>query len=122
VSGCGTLLGSGRASSCRLLLSLRVPPGLGMSRPAVRVESARSEEPTGVRAQRSGVSTETIRQGRQRGAEDCPDHSARPHQWPGKATEEERAVGGALRRSSHFARDDLTFVVTRFLPPVPFQS
>jgi hypothetical protein len=35
---------------------------------------------------------------------------------PGKATEEERAVVGALRRVTNFALDDLTFVVTHFLP------
>jgi transposase InsO family protein len=84
--------------------------------PAVRVEIARSEEPTGVLAQRYGVSTETIRKWRKRGAEDCQDHSARPHQLPWKATEEERAVVCALRRSTNFALDDLTFVVTHFLP------
>ena len=33
-----------------------------------------------------------------------------------KATEEERAVVCALRRSTNFALDDLTFVVTHFLP------
>jgi hypothetical protein len=35
--------------------------------PAVRAEIARSAAPTGVRARRYGVSTETIRKGRQRG-------------------------------------------------------
>ena len=84
--------------------------------PAVRVAIARSEEPTGVLAQGYGVSTETIRKGRKRGAEDGQDHSARPHQWPWKATEEERAVVCALRRSTNFALDDLTFVVTHLLP------
>jgi transposase InsO family protein len=84
--------------------------------PAVRTEIARSEEPTGILAQRYGVSTETIRKWRQRGVEDCLDHSARPHQLPWKATEEERAVVCALRRSTNFALDDLTFVVTHFLP------
>ena len=79
---------------------------------------ARSEEPPGVLAPRYGVSTETIRTWRQRGAEDGPDHSARPPQWPGKASEEERAVVCALRQSTHFALDDLTCVVTHFLPPL----
>jgi transposase len=79
---------------------------------------ARSEEPTGVLAQRYSVSTETIRKWRKRGAEDCQDHSARPHQLPGKATEEERAVVCALRRITNFALDDLPFVVTHFLPPL----
>jgi transposase InsO family protein len=84
--------------------------------PTVRAEIARSEEPTGLLAQRYGVSTETIRKWRQRGVNDCLDRSARPHQLPWKATEEERAVVCALRRSTNFALDDLTFVVTHFLP------
>jgi transposase InsO family protein len=84
--------------------------------PATRAEIARSEEPTGLLAQRYGVSTETIRKWRHRGVQDCLDHSARPHQLSWKATEEERAVVCALRRSTNFALDDLTFVVTHFLP------
>jgi transposase InsO family protein len=84
--------------------------------PVTRAEIARSEEPTGVLARRYDVSTETIRKWRQRGVDDCLDHSARPHQLPWKATEEERAVVCALRRSTNFALDDLTFVVTHFLP------
>ena len=63
-----------------------------------------------------GVSTETIRKGRKRGAADCLDHSARPHRLPWKATEEERALVCTLRRATHFALDDLTFVITHFLP------
>ena len=47
--------------------------------PAVRQELARSAEPTGVLAQRFSVSTETIRKWRKRGAQDCQDHSSRPH-------------------------------------------
>ena len=84
--------------------------------PVTRAEIARSHERTGVLAQRYGVSTETIRKWRQRGAEDCLDHSARPHKLPWKATEEERAVVCALRRATNFALDDLSFVVTHFLP------
>jgi transposase len=84
--------------------------------PIVRAEIAGSEEPTGVLAQRFGVSTETIRKWRKRGVNDCLDHSARPHQLSWKATEEERAVVCALRRSTNFALDDLPFVVTPFLP------
>jgi transposase InsO family protein len=84
--------------------------------PAVRAEIARSAEPTGVLAQRYGVSTETIRKWRKRGAADCLDHSARPHRLPWKASEEERAIVCALRRSTNFALDDLTFVVGHFLP------
>src|SRR3712207_4865763 len=84
--------------------------------PAVRAEIARSGEPAGVLAKRFGVSTETIRKWRKRGPEDCLDHSARPHKLPWKATDEERAVVCALRRATHFALDDLTFVVSHFLP------
>src|ERR671920_820574 len=84
--------------------------------PAVRAEIARSDEPSGVLAKRYGVSAETIRKWRKRGPEDCLDHSARPHKLPWKATEEERAVVCALRRATHFALDDLTFVVSHFLP------
>ena len=84
--------------------------------PATRAEIARSGEPTGVLAKRYGVSTETVRKWRKRGPEDCLDRSARPHRLPRKATEEERAVVCALRRSTNFALDDLTFVVAHFLP------
>src|SRR3982751_3260142 len=84
--------------------------------PAVRAEIARSTEPTGILAQRYGVSTETIRTWRKRGAADCQDHSSRPHKLPWKATEEERAIVCALRRATGFPLDDLTFVVTHFLP------
>jgi transposase InsO family protein len=84
--------------------------------PAVRAEIARSREPTGILAQRYSVSTETIRKWRKRGPADCQDHSSRPHKLPWKATEEERAIVCALRRATGFPLDDLTFVVTHFLP------
>src|ERR671913_489596 len=84
--------------------------------PAVRAEIARSREPTSVLAQRYGVSTETIRKWRKRGALDCTDRSSRPHKLPWKATDEERAIVCALRRATGFALDDLTFVVAHFLP------
>jgi len=84
--------------------------------PAVRAEIARSSEPTGVLAKRFGVSTETIRKWRKRGPDDCQDRSARPHTLPWKASEEERAIVCALRRATGFPLDDLTFVVTHFLP------
>jgi transposase InsO family protein len=84
--------------------------------PVTRAEIARSGEPTGVLARRYGVSTETIRKWRKRGASDCLDRSARPHTLPWKATEEERAVVCALRQATNFALDDLTFVVCHFLP------
>jgi transposase-like protein len=47
--------------------------------PAVQAEIARSGEPSGVLAERYGVSTETIRKWRKRGPGDCLDHSAKPH-------------------------------------------
>ena len=84
--------------------------------PAVRQEIARSSEPTGVLAQRFSVSTETIRKWRKRGPTDCQDRSARPHKLPWKASEEERAIVCALRQATGFPLDDLTFVVTHFLP------
>jgi transposase len=83
--------------------------------PAVRAEIARSQQPTGVLAQRSGVSTETIRTWRKRGAQDGRDRSSRPHTLPWKATQEERAIVGALRRATGFALDDLTVVVRHVL-------
>src|SRR5689334_1982911 len=84
--------------------------------PAVRAEIARSSEPTGALARRSGVSTETVRKWRQRGPAEGRDRSSRPHQLPWKASEEERAVVCALRRATGFPLDDLTFVVRHFLP------
>src|SRR5215204_3703402 len=84
--------------------------------PAVRAEIARSTEPSSVLARRYGVSTETIRKGRNRGAADCQDRSSRPHKLPWTATEEERAIVCALRRATGFPLDDLTFGVTPFLP------
>ena len=84
--------------------------------PAVRLEIARSGEPTGALARRYGISTETVRKWRKRGAEDCRDRSSRPHKLPWKATEEERAIVCALRRATGFPLDDLTFVVSHFLP------
>ncbi len=84
--------------------------------PAVRAEIARSGEPTAELARRYGVSTETVRKWRKRGPAECRDRSSRPHKLPWKATEEERAVVGALRRATGFPLDDLTFVVRHFLP------
>ena len=84
--------------------------------PAVRTEIARSREPTGVLAERYGVSTETIRKGRKRGPDACQDRSSPPHALPWKATDEERAIVCALRRATGFPLDDLTFVVRHFLP------
>src|SRR3954463_13529427 len=84
--------------------------------PVTRAEIAGSHERTGVLAQRYSVSTETIRKWRKRGASDRRDHSARPHQLAWKATEEERAIVCTLRRVTNFALDDLTFVITHFLP------
>src|SRR5215207_6695213 len=84
--------------------------------PAVRAEIARSTEPSSVLARRYGVSTETIRKGRKRGAADCQAPSSRPHTLPWTALEEERAIVCALRRATGFPLDDLTFVATHLLP------
>src|SRR3954451_1494535 len=84
--------------------------------PAVRAEIACSHESSGVPAKRYGVSTETIRKWRKRGPADCQDRSARPHTLPWKASEEERAIVCALRRATGFPLDDLTFIVSHFLP------
>jgi transposase len=84
--------------------------------PVTRAEIACSHERSGVLARRYGVATETIRKWRKRGAADCLDHSARPHQLPWKATAAERAIVCMLRRVTNFARDDLTFVIAHFLP------
>jgi len=84
--------------------------------PAVRAEIARSGERSGALAERYGVSTETVRKWRKRGPAECRDRSSRPHKLPWKAGDEERAVVCALRRATGFPLDDLTFVVTHFLP------
>ena len=84
--------------------------------PLLRAEIAGSVQPTGELAKRFGVSTATVRTWRKRGAADCRDRSSRPHQLPWRASEEERAVVCALRRATGFPLDDLTFVVTHFLP------
>ena len=84
--------------------------------PAVRAEIARSAEATGALAERYGVSAETIRKWRKRGVADCRDRSSRPHKLPWKASDEERAVVCALRRATGFPLDDLTFILTPFLP------
>jgi transposase InsO family protein len=84
--------------------------------PAVRAEIARSAEPPGVLAKRHSISTETVRKWRKRGPDNCQDRSARPYKLPWQATAEERAIVCALRRATGFPLDDLTFVVTHFLP------
>src|SRR4051812_46225097 len=94
---------------------LQIHPN-GRTTPVTWAEIAGSHERSGVLAERYGVSTETIRTWRKRGAADCLDHAARPHQLPWKATEAERTIVGTLRRITNFALDDLTFVVTHFLP------
>ena len=83
--------------------------------PVVRAETARSPESSGVLAKRYDVSTETIRKWRKRGPDACHDRSARPHKLPWRASDEERAIVCALRRSTGSAFDALTFVVSHFL-------
>ena len=84
--------------------------------PATRVEIARSTEPSGTIAKPYGISSDTVRKWRKRGAADCLNRSAKPHQLPWKAGEEERAIVCTLRRTTNFPLDDLTFVVCHFLP------
>lgn len=76
--------------------------------PVVRAEIPRSGEPSGVLAERHGVSAETVRERRKRGPEDRLDRSARPRELPWKATDEQRAVVRALRRPTSFALGDPT--------------
>ena len=66
-------------------------------------------------ARRYGVSTETVRNWRKRGTSDCYDRSNGPHKLLWKATDEERAIVCALRRTTGLPLDDLTFVVTHVL-------
>src|SRR5215210_9563485 len=94
---------------------LQIHPNAGTT-PFTRVDIARSHERTGIFFFNDTASTETIRKWRKRGAADCLDHSARPHRLPWKATEAERAIVCTLRRVTNFALDDLTFVITHFLP------
>src|SRR5918997_3870865 len=132
MSGCGTLLGSGALGGRDARLALRRPrSGLSDGRdslmlaihpnarttPAVRAETARSSERSGVLAERYGISTETVRKWRKRGPAECRDRSSRPHRLPWKATEEERAVVCALRRATGFPLDDPPFVVRPSPPP-----
>ena len=84
--------------------------------PVVRAEIARSPESSGVLAKRYGVSTETIRKWRRRRPDAFHDRSARPHKLPWRASDEERAIVRALRRSTAFPLNALTFVVSHFLP------
>ena len=84
--------------------------------PAVRAEIARSAEPTGVLAQRYGVSTETVRKWRRRGPADCADHSSRPQRLRWRATPDEQRIVCLLRRETRFPLDDLTAAVRHFLP------
>jgi transposase InsO family protein len=84
--------------------------------PAVRAEIARSTEPTSVVAKRYGISDETVRKWRKRGEQACQDRSSRPKRLPWRATEEERAIICAVRRTTGFPLDDLTFVLRHFLP------
>ncbi len=75
--------------------------------PATRAEIACSTERSGTVARRYGISAETVRKWRKRGAADCLDRSARPHQLPWKATEEERAIVCTLRRAANVPLDGL---------------
>jgi transposase-like protein len=84
--------------------------------PVVRAEIARSSEPASVLAKRYGISDETVRKWRRRGEQAVQDCSSRPKRLAWCMTEEERAIICAVRRSTGFALDDLTFVLRHFLP------
>jgi Integrase core domain len=84
--------------------------------PAGRREIAYSPQPTGLLAQRFWVSTVTIRNWRKCGPNTCQDRSSRPHKLSWSATQEERAIIWVLHRATGFPLDDLTFMVTHFLP------
>ncbi len=84
--------------------------------PAVRAEIARSTDPTSVLAKRYGISDETVRKWRKRGALACQDRSSRPKRLPWRVTEEERAIICTVRRTTGFPLDDLTFTLRHFLP------
>src|SRR3954462_2872809 len=94
---------------------LQIPPN-PRTAPVTRAEIAGSQERTGILAQRYGVSTETIRKWRKRGAADCLNHAARPHKLAWQATEPGIPIVGPLPRITNFALDDLTFVITHSLP------
>jgi transposase InsO family protein len=89
---------------------------LARTTPAVRVEIARSTEPVRILAKRYGISEETVRKWRKRGEQACQDRSSRPKRLPWRVTEEERAIICAVRRTTGFPLDDLTFVLRHFLP------
>ena len=81
--------------------------------PVIRAEVARSGEPTGLLAQRYGVSTETIRKWRKRGAEDCLDHSAKPHHLPWKARDEK-----IVQAASHLTANKVKCCCRRWMPAI----
>ncbi|WP_176590519.1 IS481 family transposase [Sphingobium sp. EM0848] len=84
--------------------------------PVVRAEIARSTESASVVAKRYGISDETVRKWRRRGEKEVQDRSSRPKRLAWCMSEEERAIICAVRRSTGFALDDLTFVLRHFLP------
>lgn len=84
--------------------------------PVVRAEMARFTEPASLVAKRYGISDETVRKWRRRGEQAVPDRSSRPKRLAWCMTEEERVIICAVRRSTGFALDDLTFVPRHFLP------
>jgi transposase len=91
-------------------------PATARTTPAVRAEIARSTDPTSVVAKRYGISGETVRKWRKRGEQACQDRSSHPKRLPWRVTEEERAIICAVRRSTGFPLDDLTFALRHFLP------
>jgi hypothetical protein len=84
--------------------------------PVVRAEIFRSTEPASVLDRRHGISDETVRKRRKRGEQACHDRSSRPQHLPWRISEEDRAIICAVRCSTGFPLDDLTFVLRYFLP------
>ncbi len=129
--GGGALLGSGALGDWEVWLALRqIAAPITSSRedlmpsihpearttPTVRVEIARSHNPTGVLAKTLWREHRDYRQVAQAGSRGLSGPYGRPHKLPWKATDEERAIVCALRQATGFPLDDLTFVVTHFLP------
>ena len=84
--------------------------------PAIRSEIARSTEPTGVLAQRFSVSTETVRKWRKRGAKTARTTAAGRTSCPGKPRRKSGRSSAPCASATGFPLDDLTFVVSHFLP------
>lgn len=84
--------------------------------PVVQAEIARSTETASVLARRYGINDETVRKWRKRSEQACQDRSSRLQHLPWRMSEEDRAINCAVRCSTGFPLEDLTFVLRHFLP------